>query len=60
MLLSDWLRAQPTPITTANSPNLVLTCLSILFPSLYFKLQVKLCVLEATLLICPLANEAMR
>ena len=43
-------------VLVSNFP-LVLFCLKLIFES---KLPVKLCVLEASPLVCPLSNEAMR
>ena len=54
---SSMLSHQTLFLTCSNLPQFFI---SLKLVHLYLKLLVKLCILEALLLICPLANKAMR
>ena len=54
---SSMLSHQTLYPTCSNLPQYFI---SLKLVHLYLKLLVKLCILEALLLICPLANKAMR
>ena len=54
---SSMLSLQTLYLTCSNLPQY---SISLKLVHLYLKLLVKLCILEALLLICPLTNEATR